>query len=853
MPVGLVTNVTNIPNFISAKFEDMKYFKKVSGRPLILFYNYSFEIDYNMKSNYIEEVLISDVHYKYNFRIQPSKFEGHISVKENGTNILLSYPQELIYNYDEKTYKIMYIINEPSFADKISLNQDSYDLYCRNLNKMKICDVPKSHFDGKQSGNYYTGEINYNYQYRFRPFYDSSPIKVTKPIEMNIIQDSTIYIGNKGKLYLRTDYNDTNINIFNDSNIEENTKFNISFSCGDKIYSDISCNLWKDTENIIYIFCQLSENLNDSNRYINVNRTILFYNNLEIPIKQKYENSLYFIQLERSIPFLYSKSQTINIEEEINTYYLKFNAENYQNEKLIIRPYSLGLIILDDCSIEKKELTCRIGKSELEEYNLLDTRFGIYYPYSDGPFINSRMIDKLIVDYKSPKIFLKISIFKLLGNYIDQYDFFAYEVKTNATNISNLVSNMFELNFEYDDRTRDHACFFKKTNGNPLYLLCEGRRRNSSIYLSEIENEIKLNDIHGKYNFYIQPVRNNDIINVMGRGSNLFLIMPKTLDFSTNDNISIELVIEDLEYSKGIRFNLNATEDLKCENINTRFKRCVVPKNHFENEQSGYYNTYHLNSKNEYIKYYEYSPIQVILQSEVMIKIEDIDDKNPVTIGHNGAISFMTDFKDLDNIFNPLDIEIETANEVKFSDNYNENYFADCRLWKPIGEYLRLICKFKGNINAQKIKLNQYSFEYKDYKIIIVSEKEFRINQLDTVIPFLYSDKQVINIIDNNEYNLMFEKEIYNKESLTLNNQDNMYELKFKIEEYYNEPLYIYGINNNYAILDNCEKIGKELICKISKEKLEEILVQNKEQFKIGAMNENYGIISFRNKRNNRR
>ena len=165
VPVCLVTNVTDIPNFISAKFDDMKYFKKVSGRPLILFYNYSFEIEYNIKSNFTEEVVINDIHYKYNFRIQPSKFEGHISVKEEGTDILLSYTKELIYN-GEETIKIMYIMNNPSLVEKIPLiPYDFYsspDLKCINLNKMKLCSVPKFYFDKKQSENYYSRHYNYD-------------------------------------------------------------------------------------------------------------------------------------------------------------------------------------------------------------------------------------------------------------------------------------------------------------------------------------------------------------------------------------------------------------------------------------------------------------------------------------------------------------------------------------------------------------------------------------------------------------------------------------------------------------------------------------------------------------------
>ena len=45
---------------------------------------------------------------------------------------------------------------------------------------------------------------------------------------------------------------------------------------------------------------------------------------------------MYIYQFQGTFPFLYSNNQTINIEEGIDTYYLKFNIRYYQNETLII-------------------------------------------------------------------------------------------------------------------------------------------------------------------------------------------------------------------------------------------------------------------------------------------------------------------------------------------------------------------------------------------------------------------------------------------------------------------------------------------------------------------------------------
>jgi len=126
---------------------------------------------------------------------------------------------------------------------------------------------------------------------------------------------------------------------------------------------------------------------------------------------------------------------------------------------------------------------------------------------------------------------------------------------------------------------------------------------------------LELNNLHGIYNFYIQPVKIDDTITINGNGTSLLMIIPKVLDFSSNDSISIDLGLFQPEYAKGIRFNLNAKEDLVCED-RRNIKRCIVPKSHFENKQNGYYNIYHLNHVNKYIKFYEQSPIQVIFQND---------------------------------------------------------------------------------------------------------------------------------------------------------------------------------------------------------------------------------------------
>ena len=421
VPVGFVTNVTEIPNFISAKFEVNKYFKKVSGKPLMLFYSYSSEIEVDIKSSDTEEKIIKDIHYKYNFRIQPSRYEGHISVKENGTNILLVYPQELNY-YSKQSFKIRYIFDEPELANELKLNPNSsQELNCRNLYKMKVCEVSNSHFNMCKGGFFYTSHFNHNNNHTI--YYYSSTIKITLPIEIIINQkdnQNEINVGYNGMIYLKSNFDDNEDNIFDDSNIEENTKFTTAIICDNDYYYDTSCYLWKNDENIVYIFCKLYDNIGIGPHSVNIKEGNFIYNKLKINIISNL-TSLNVNQLETYTPFLYSKRQTINIEEGTDTYYMKFTIVDYQNEKLIISYGPTKYILLDKCSVEKKELICSIEKSELEEIPVAKILIHAYCSFSmeEKELVSLSMVGEIFINHKLPKTNLKITIKQPVENHFD--------------------------------------------------------------------------------------------------------------------------------------------------------------------------------------------------------------------------------------------------------------------------------------------------------------------------------------------------------------------------------------------------------------------------------------------------
>ena len=211
------------------------------------------------------------------------------------------------------------------------------------------------------------------------------------------------------------------------------------------------------------------------------------------------------------------------------------------------------------------------------------------------------------------------------------------------------------------------------------------------------------------------------------------------------------------------------------------------------------------------------------------IYVSDEENNQEIDIGKNGIVYFITKDKDENNIFNGNNLEEKTQFKTTITDINSNNYDVICRLWKPINENIRIFCELNKDITSQNIKLNSSSLKYNHHKIEIISQMNFfmKIKQLGTIIPFIYSDKQTIEI----------EKE------------NNSYEIKLKVLEYNNEQLILLNpqINNeeemNNKFLDNCNHKENNLICQISKEKIEQILGYSGQEFRLNYLDSNRGIL----------
>ena len=747
-------------------------------------------------------------------------------VQGESTFIYINYPEKLDFTSSDSLTIEYYLKDNYSF-ENIKLNPESKEnLECeQNLNLIK-CNVTKNHFSRKTNGYYYTYHLNNLSEYT--PSYFTNPIKVILPIQnefpLYIKKEYNNFdriIGQNGTIAFITDYNDIEFHLLNNSFLEENTTFQTSLidEVNNEIYN-VSCRLWNPIGENLVIICNLKENLKYDAQNISLNNIIFNYIGYNISIYS--ETSVNVKQYNYNIPFIYSDKQIINISDNINLYELKFKYDSYNNDILYLSGIShlSSNFILDNCKIESKELICNISKEKIE--SILSNDIEEFYLESlndNYGVINYKFVYNINIKYEIKKEDIYVKITKLLNNVSESGNVIAYD--TNISSINNLHSSEFKLKF---NNIGEQNCYFKKNNKDNLLILCQIITANKETYLEKIDNEITLRDIHYKYIFKIQPGENKERIMLGNEGTLIEFVYPEILNFSSIDLLTIRYKVNSPLKTNNIKLYPDSPSELSCKNLNS-MKICNVSVQHFTNKKNGYYYTYHLNHLDKYSIYYDANPINIIFHREIEIVIEEKDNKNLIKIGNNGTLYLVTNYNDTNGIFdsNQLDSYYFIGN---FSDNISNIYEPNCRLWKPLKENLRLICKFNESLKIENqtidFYINNITFNYtEDIKIIITSKAEnIKVKQLTTNISFLYSDKQTINIEDNTTtYNISFKQELY----------DNM-------------PLYLYKNDIKAIKLDNCLSENNELNCNINKDKLLEILSYSGESFYLAEKHNKEGL-----------
>ena len=784
-----------------------------------------------------KEIFLENIHYKYNFRILPGQNNKGIFAIKKGTSIKLIYPEELNLTSDD-TFIVRYIMNDPSNSDEVKLNlYSNNDLYCENLIKMKKCFVNRTHFSYQETGLYYAHRaIAYILKDNtpiMAKYSESDPIYIILPpvnkIEINIeecFNNQTIKVGANGTLYFFTSYNDSE-NIFDIEDILDKTNFNNTIKDESDNEYNVACKLWKILNSNLILLCDLNTILKFEIQKITFNPTYFIYNDIKIVI-----NSLTLFtveQLKIKIPFLYSDKQIINLEEEVSSYSLLFHIGKYSNEFLFLyddTKDSKAYQIFDECNIKEKNLICNINKEKIEEIGIYSGQvLNLFYQYNLEDIQKLVFSPEIVISYNyKKKENINVEINKPLMNNIEKNSFIYYE--TNVNTINNVYSNYFQLNLKNDTNIN---CFFSKKISSNLLLIC--KIINQGKYsLEEIKEDILLDNINIKYNFIIKSINNNEeFITSSSKGAYFWFNHPQVLDFTKTNILTIDYFGEYPEYYNKIKLNIDS-DYLQCKDGKS-IKRCTVLKRYFEKKPSGYYNTYHLNYLNKYSIFYELSPIRIILpiDNEFIIRIKYENNRYSRIVGQKGTISFISDYDDNEyNLFNNSDIEIKTSFKTKISIGYKNKYNVTCRLWKPKNKKIKIFCKlledFKDEGNSYIESMDKATFEYKNYNISIVTELyENKIQLIDDSIPFLYSDEQEIIIEEN----------------------INSYDLRFKIDSYNNELLLLHGPILKEIIFDDCMINEKELLCSITKEKIEEILGYDGEEFSLAFLKDNFGTYDF--------
>ena len=191
----------------------------------------------------------------------------------------------------------------------------------------------------------------------------------SEPIEIEIKNEKNpfkIRIGKEGYLYFITEFNDTESNIFNSSNIEENTYFETTITDESGQTYNVDCRLWKPLSANLKLFCKLNQILNKKTNIITLKESSFTYNNTQYKVFS--QDSFTVEQSNISFPFLYGDEQIINFEPEKDSYELKFKIGEYHNELLMLFISMQSILILDNCSVneQKNELICQIKKTEIE-------------------------------------------------------------------------------------------------------------------------------------------------------------------------------------------------------------------------------------------------------------------------------------------------------------------------------------------------------------------------------------------------------------------------------------------------------------------------------------------------------
>ena len=188
-PIAYETNVNDIENIymdsvdFELTFESEKeekkagcFFRKYDNNPLLLVCFFNRVGEYWLKE--ITRDIIIESHFKYKFIIKPVKLYDKLYLDSglDGSFIFMLYPEVLDFTKKDSLI-VEYAIEDPKYLTGITFNENEKDLVCQDVGReIKRCTVPKTHFQGKKSGYYFTK--HQNHLNKKSSSYEALPIKV---------------------------------------------------------------------------------------------------------------------------------------------------------------------------------------------------------------------------------------------------------------------------------------------------------------------------------------------------------------------------------------------------------------------------------------------------------------------------------------------------------------------------------------------------------------------------------------------------------------------------------------------------------------------------------------------------
>lgn len=482
-----------------------------------------------------------------------------------------------------------------------------------SLNKI---DIKRKHiigFNDIDSNNFYPFEKEHNNSNNFtnlddanstddNPSNDSDKYSVAY---ISLEEENIYKVGKKGGILFHIDHYIGLYRVKDDTSRKTYFTSKI-FEINNMQTYDVQCGLWIFP--VVYVFCEFDESIPEGLYNITFENIKFFYFDFEINL---HSPDIPIIKENYDMVDLYSGEQTVNLSIYKEEYEIKYYVKSYHNEQLY---FFISNIFQANCNQKNNELICTIKRDILENQLEEQTHEGKLFFERNGKIEKCEFCPSVRFTWtieEQTDIFVGVTNL-LTRNIIGGGGSFVYE--TNVTNISNI-----DISFRFQPWNHLGAgCRFLKGGNKPMLLVCDLIFYHLGYtFKIELEEECIVKTF--KYNLRIQPMKRKDNFTVVlyksYNESYIMKVFPEVLDFRKKNSYQIDIIIRYYPWNlTGVTFN-EAKQDLTCED-KVDFKRCIVPKEHFEGLKSDYYYIMrdYINKKKEIA--YEVIPVKVILPEE---------------------------------------------------------------------------------------------------------------------------------------------------------------------------------------------------------------------------------------------